>query len=58
MRRDRLTHQPLVVLWVYLPFETVFQSISDRITDRGRKNREKIDEKNMSKDPQTERNNY
>ena len=32
------------VFWVYLPFETVFQSISGRLPGRGRKKREKIEE--------------
>ena len=38
------------LFWVYRPFETIFQSISDRLPKRGRKRREKIDE---SKNVQT-----
>ena len=33
------------LFWVKLPFETVFQSISGRLPERGRKKREKIDER-------------
>ena len=38
------------LFWVYKPFETVFQSISGRFPNRGRKTREKID---VSKNVQT-----
>ena len=36
------------LFWVYRPFETVFQSISDRLPERGR---QRIDESKMSKQP-------
>ena len=32
------------LLWVQRPFETVFQSISGRLPERGKKRREKIEE--------------
>ena len=39
-----------LVVWALRPFETVFQSISDRLPERGRKKkREMIDERKMSK---------
>ena len=38
--------------WVYWPFETVFQSIWGRLSQRGRKRRERIDEsKNVQTTP-------
>ena len=39
------------LFWVYRPFETVFQSISGRPPKRGRKRRERTDERKMSKQP-------
>ena len=39
------------LFWVKRPFETVFQSISSRLPKRGRKRRERIDERKMSKQP-------
>ena len=33
------------LFWALRPFETVFQSISSRLPERGRKKREKIDER-------------
>ena len=53
--KPKTTNQPtnfrLVVgcFGVYRPFETVFQSISGRIPERGRKRREMIDERKISK---------
>ena len=38
--------------WVKWPFETIFQSISDRLPKRGRKRKERIDEsKNVQTTP-------
>ena len=39
------------LLWVKRPFETVFQSISGRLQESGRKKKEMIDEKKMSEHP-------
>ena len=39
------------LFWVKRSFETIFQSISDRLPKRGRKRREQIDESKMSKQP-------
>ena len=40
------------LFWVYRPFETVFQSISGRLPERGRKRKERIDEnKNVQTTP-------
>ena len=36
------------LIWAYWPFETVFQSISGRLPDRGSKKREMIDERKKS----------
>ena len=43
----RLIQQQRVgwLFWIYRPFETIFQSISDRLPERGRKKREVIDER-------------
>ena len=38
-----------LLFWVSRPFETVFQSISGRLPERGRKRRGRIDESKMSK---------
>ena len=39
------------LFWAKRPFETVYQSISDRLRERGGKKSEKIDERKMSKQP-------
>ena len=41
----------LVLLWAKRPFETLFQSTSGRLPDRGRKKREMIDERKKAKQP-------
>ena len=42
------------LFWVRRPFETVFQSIPDRLPERGRKRRERIEEsKNVQTTPRT-----
>ena len=42
----------LLLFWVKRPFETVFQSISGRLPERGRKRRERIEEsKNVQTTP-------
>ena len=39
------------LFWAQWPFQTVFQSISGRLPERGRKKREMIDERKKSKHP-------
>ena len=39
------------VLWAYRSFETVFQFITGRLPERGRKKRQMIDKRKMSKQP-------
>ena len=48
---SELVHLVGWLFWVQRPFETVFQSISDRLPKRGRRSRERIDESKMSKQP-------
>ena len=48
----QLLHLVGWLFWVKRPFETVFQSISGRLSKRGRKRRERIDEsKNVQTTP-------
>ena len=39
------------LFWVKQPFETVFQSISDQLPERGRMKRKRIDERKLSNLP-------
>ena len=39
------------LIWAYRPFETVFQSISGRLPERGSKKREMIERKNVQTTP-------
>ena len=50
-RKGELVGWLVGLLWAKRPFETVFQSISDRLSERGRKKRETIDERKNVQTP-------